>query len=357
MEIRVMSRRRLRTYIEGSHYEKLAVIGFYEPNEKPRRLPENVNAYFVNAADIGRDTLKEMGMSYGKYLPEADDIAGFILDAYRENRNIICFCEYGQSISAGCAAAIAEYFENDGIRFFSDYRFSPNQLVFHKIFNALGRVGGRKHSDENTAYIFSRKYADIFSEKLDIGGENYSELLDFLSESEEIISDRYWADSAFIANIACDRGSVLCRSGQYEAAVSQYETAAEFYFENGMRIDGNIAAQQLAMALARSGNTDKAIKTAQSIRTDNKAFIGYLLADIYCCADDFSHALCELQRICDAAKAPQKKAAALCRSGHLYYRMGDKKAAVKYLSEAYKLLSDSNDENEFLTEKASIFDR
>lgn len=55
------------------------------------------------------------------------------------HETIICQCDYGQSRSAACAAAIIEYFEHRGISIFADYRYYPNQLVFNKIYEALER--------------------------------------------------------------------------------------------------------------------------------------------------------------------------------------------------------------------------
>ena len=60
---------------------------------------------------------------------------GYVAKA--NGRDIICQCDYGQSRSAACAAAILQHFEGRGIDIFADYRYYPNQLVYHKIFDAL----------------------------------------------------------------------------------------------------------------------------------------------------------------------------------------------------------------------------
>ena len=41
---------------------------------------------------------------------------------------------------AGCAAAILEHFAGRGIDVFVDYRYYPNQLVYHKVFDALEKI-------------------------------------------------------------------------------------------------------------------------------------------------------------------------------------------------------------------------
>lgn len=87
--------------------------------------------------DIDLEILPKYGYTYDTFFPEADDLAEFIYNAYREGLDIICQCEYGQSRSAACAAAILEHFYHNGISVFVDYRYYPNQVVFHKIFDAL----------------------------------------------------------------------------------------------------------------------------------------------------------------------------------------------------------------------------
>ena len=50
---------------------------------------------------------------------------------------LICQCEYGQSRSAGVAAAIMQFKCNNGIEIFADERYYPNRLVYNKLFDAL----------------------------------------------------------------------------------------------------------------------------------------------------------------------------------------------------------------------------
>lgn len=56
---------------------------------------------------------------------------------------MICQCEYGQSRSAGVAAAIIEFTTGKGIRVFADDRYYPNKFVFRKVYNAL-----KEHKNE-----------------------------------------------------------------------------------------------------------------------------------------------------------------------------------------------------------------
>ena len=111
-------------------------------------------------------------MTYETYFPEVDDLAEFIFNAKKEGKDIICQCEYGESRSSGCAAAIHEYFYKDGIKIFADYRYYPNQMVYHKVYDALERwetlywrvelyFSGKNESKENE--FLSPMYAYIMN--------------------------------------------------------------------------------------------------------------------------------------------------------------------------------------------------
>jgi len=69
---------------------------------------------------------------------QAVEIAEFVKDILRNKAKIlICQYEYGQSRSAGIAAAVRQYLYKDGIEIFADDRYFPNKLVYRKILNAL----------------------------------------------------------------------------------------------------------------------------------------------------------------------------------------------------------------------------
>ena len=121
-----------------------AVISFYTPKNK-RDYEENRvdyegvcdRVFYVGIPDIDIEILADYGYTYETYLAEADDLATFIYEAREVGRDIICQCDYGQSRSAACAAAILQHFEKRGIDVFADYRYYPNQVVYHKVFEAL----------------------------------------------------------------------------------------------------------------------------------------------------------------------------------------------------------------------------
>lgn len=126
--------------------ENTAVISFYDPpNAKgcratPVDYKEKTNMLFqVAVNDIDLEVLSEYGFTYETFFTEAEELAEFINEALEKNMNIICQCEYGQSRSAACAAAILEFYESNGISIFVDYRYYPNQLIYHKVIDALNK--------------------------------------------------------------------------------------------------------------------------------------------------------------------------------------------------------------------------
>ena len=136
-----------------------AVISFYDPPSSrtpkgytPLDYGNHCSALFsVGVHDIDIEILPEYGLTFETYLPEAKDLALFIKTAAERHLNIICQCEYGQSRSAACAAAIREYFCKDGISIFADYRYYPNQLVFNKIFSALKAANHKEGLQEKNS--------------------------------------------------------------------------------------------------------------------------------------------------------------------------------------------------------------
>ena len=126
--------------------ENAAVVSFYTPKPRKGRMESKVDysgacdkVFYVGIPDIDRECLADYGYTMESYLAEADDLAKFIQSAIASGRDMICQCDYGQSRSAACAAAILQYYEKRGIDIFADYRYYPNQLVYHKIFDALKR--------------------------------------------------------------------------------------------------------------------------------------------------------------------------------------------------------------------------
>ena len=147
MEVSIYSRKAIGELIEKVFPQNTAVISFYTLKNKRDYAERRIDyggvcdrVFYVGIPDIDIEILSDYGYTYDTYLAEADYLSEFIKKAFTDGLDIICQCDYGQSRSAACAAAILQHFEGRGIDVFSDYRYYPNQLVYHKVFDALERL-------------------------------------------------------------------------------------------------------------------------------------------------------------------------------------------------------------------------
>ena len=151
--VKILSRKAATHLIKQGFPENAAVISFYDPQSS--RTPAGYapmdyspvchRVFYVEIHDIDIEVLPEFGLTFQTYFPEATELAKFIRDAVKDGCEILCQCEYGQSRSAACAAAILEYYARKGIRVFADYRYYPNQLIFNKLFSALKKAGKEEY--------------------------------------------------------------------------------------------------------------------------------------------------------------------------------------------------------------------
>lgn len=148
MKVTVYSRKAVESLLRNGFPENTAVISFYDPIDRRNKndyAPVDYSgkvgrAFYVPIYDIDIEVLGDLGLTYETYFHEVNVLAKFIDKAKNNGMDIICQCEYGQSRSAGCAAAILEYYNKNGISIFVDYRYYPNQLIFNKIYEALNRL-------------------------------------------------------------------------------------------------------------------------------------------------------------------------------------------------------------------------
>ena len=157
MEVSIYSRKAIGELIEKVFPQNTAVISFYTPKNKRDYAEKRVDysgvcdrVFYVGIPDIDIEILSDYGYTYKTYLAEADELAKFIDKAKENGLDIICQCDYGQSRSAACAAAILQHFEKRGIDIFVDYRYYPNQLVYHKVFEALEKQKERGNDHGKT---------------------------------------------------------------------------------------------------------------------------------------------------------------------------------------------------------------
>lgn len=145
MKVQVYSRESIEKLLKADFPSNTAVISFYDPPSKRTGevfypvdyLGKAERVFTISIHDIDIEILEDYGLTFDTYFPEANSLAEYIHQAYSDGLDIICQCEYGQSRSAACAAAILEHYEGNGISIFADYRYYPNQLVFNKLRDAL----------------------------------------------------------------------------------------------------------------------------------------------------------------------------------------------------------------------------
>ncbi|MCR5743191.1 MAG: hypothetical protein K6F92_05665 [Lachnospiraceae bacterium] len=146
MKVFVYSREAIELIISQGEFPKnTAVISFSDP--ELRLIDKNYapvdysrvgcEVFYCDVDDYDLDSLEEEGFTYDSFFPEAASLAKYINRCFLEGKDIICQCEYGQSRSAGCAAAILEHYYRRGIDIFTSYDYFPNLVIYHKVFNAL----------------------------------------------------------------------------------------------------------------------------------------------------------------------------------------------------------------------------
>lgn len=153
MRVDIYSRETIEKMNNYEISENTVAISFYDPAPHyngPTYYPVDYSkkvdkVFYILLRDIDIEILPDYNLSYETYFPEVEELAKFIYDAVENRSNIICQCEFGQSRSAGCAAAIREHFYGDGIRIFADYRYYPNQMVYHKVYDALNEELARRN--------------------------------------------------------------------------------------------------------------------------------------------------------------------------------------------------------------------
>lgn len=144
MKVEILSKKAMRARVAKGLPPNAAVISFYTPHNQKRDEVDKIDfektcqrVFYVGIPDIDIEVLPDYGYTYETYLTQADELAQFIYQAKEDDCDILCQCDYGQSRSAACAAAILQHFEQRGIDIFADYRYYCNQVVYHKVLDAL----------------------------------------------------------------------------------------------------------------------------------------------------------------------------------------------------------------------------
>lgn len=144
MKIEIHSFESIETRAQKPFEHGTAIISIGDNGNEPPEL-KYAPDYIIRLEfeDIVPDELDDEGINPDHIFndEQAHEIAEFIYSVKDKADTTICQCEYGQSRSAGLAAAIREYFHGDGIDIFADDRYYPNKPVFRKVLKALNELG------------------------------------------------------------------------------------------------------------------------------------------------------------------------------------------------------------------------
>lgn len=156
MLVRIMGREELTEMVKEKFAPKVAVISITD-TDRPDVEFVNVPQYLLQlkfddvSEEIYEDILgrkpcvREMKKISERLHMISDEqakrIAAFLVPIYNEIDILICQCEYGQSRSAGVAAAVMEFYSRSGITIFAATGYYPNKLVFKKVLTQLKRYG------------------------------------------------------------------------------------------------------------------------------------------------------------------------------------------------------------------------
>ena len=147
MNITIHSRRSIEKLLRTGLPREVAVISFCDdPSTAVHYGRQAARLYQTVVPDIQYEDMSTCGLNYATYFPDAEAVAAFVYEAVEADMDIICQSEHGISRAAGCAAALEQYFRQDGIFIFADHRYLPNKMVFHKLYDALwfhehGQIG------------------------------------------------------------------------------------------------------------------------------------------------------------------------------------------------------------------------
>ena len=126
----ICSRKEAERLLQENFPERTVVISFYDPDGE---APVDYSGKADNVLYVPLD-------DFQTELPEAERIARFINDAKANGLNIMCQCESGQSRSAGCAAAILEYYCHMGQSVFDSDQYRPDEMVYYSVLDALETI-------------------------------------------------------------------------------------------------------------------------------------------------------------------------------------------------------------------------
>lgn len=271
MKVQIYSRAEMEKQLKNGFNDETAVISFYDPDSKDKDYApvdysgQDIRLFQIGLRDIDISSLKMYGICYNDYFPEADELAEFILKAVNDDCTIICQCDYGQSRSAACAAAILEHFEKKGISIFADDKYLPNQMIFNKLMCSLKRV----HTEPTVGEVFStmredRYYSYIKRSNRLCMNKQYDEALTILDVLLQIISSDTGEDSMYTACVCYYFARIYRSDKRFVEAEEMYRKSIE---NCNLHKQNRIAfrhRRSLAMMINEMGDKSKVISECEA---------------------------------------------------------------------------------------------
>ena len=156
MNVKIYSRKELNNRLKEGKLTNTLLIAFYDrQDDLPMFSGKAERVITLPIPDLDKEDLEEYGYTMDSYFTQADPVAEFIVKAVRDGLDIACVCEYGESRSAGCAAAIKEFYDGNGIEIFAYERYYPNKIIYNKLLTAL-----RKKQKQNGRCFIHRLPVD-----------------------------------------------------------------------------------------------------------------------------------------------------------------------------------------------------
>lgn len=156
MKTQIYSREAIELQIKAGLQKNTAAISFRDremmPDDPyciPVKYPQEVAVFYCVADDITHDDFaschpKADGLTVKSFFVDAFQMAKFVLEQVAKGVDtFICQCEFGQSRSAGAAAAIQEFYNKNGAKIFEDLRYSPNRIIYEKLLKELEKKDGK----------------------------------------------------------------------------------------------------------------------------------------------------------------------------------------------------------------------
>ena len=154
MNVKIYSIKELKDRLKEGKLTNTLLIAFYDQQDDlPMFSGKAEQVITLPIPDLDKEDLEEYGYTIDSYFTHADPVAEFIVKAVRDGLDIACVCEYGESRSAGCAAAIKEFYDGNGIEIFADERYYPNKIIYNKLLTAL-----RKQPEVRKFYVHNLPY-------------------------------------------------------------------------------------------------------------------------------------------------------------------------------------------------------